>query len=412
MTAAERDASRRRSSLRRLAGDTAIVIAIALALALLLEAGLRLAGRLRTGSWPSTTRATVEEQIHRALALYRRHPYLNTAPNEGASAEAFGRQASFSARGYRSPDRPPRAAPGVRRVLFSGGSTTFDLLASSNQQSWPWQVETMLRSRGRPVEVFNAGFPGWTSLENTISLVIRDLDLRPDVVVLFQGINDLQPASHVPFDPQYEHGHADTAVRALGFELPPVRWYNRSLLVQWSRELVLGDIDPWRPMRARASGRELLSEVPKAALETFERNVRCYTAAAAAGGARVVLVTQTVRIRSGLEGPDLAYLGQWIEGLEPSAVGDQLERFNGVLRRLSHDGAAVLVDAAVDVEWRDSDFADPMHFSSAGSERMAAYMSDALEGTVLERPPEVSSSPPRSPRAGRDGGRGPARTGP
>jgi len=322
-------------------------------------------------------------EIHRALRLYRRHPFLNVAPREGASAAAFGKQASFNSLGYRSPERSRSKSPGVVRFVCSGGSTTFDISSVDDMSTWPWRIETTLRSHGLDVEVFNAGFPGWTSLENLVSLAIRDVDLAPDVAVLYQGINDLQPASHRPFDGQYEHGHADMVVRALGFELQPLKWYDRSLLVEKTRDLVLGEVDPWRRLRSASGPREFMPEVPAEAVATFERNVRSYVAVATAAGAQVVLVTQPIRVRRGSHDADLSYLAQWVDGLEPTAVPVQLERFNAVLRGLSLEGQTLLIDVAREVPWEDGDFADPMHVSARGSERMAAFLADSLERTVL-----------------------------
>ena len=93
-------------------------------------------------------------------------------------------------------------------------------------------LEADLLKRGAGVEVWNAGFPGWTSLENTLSFALRDRDLAPDVVLLYAGINDLQPGAHQPFDRAYEHGHAELARRALGFELAPPSLWSRSVLLE------------------------------------------------------------------------------------------------------------------------------------------------------------------------------------
>jgi lysophospholipase L1-like esterase len=364
------------------ARDAAIILVLSLAFAGLLEVGVRVAGRLRSTTWPSTKAARFTVEIHRALELYRRHPFLNASPREGARVVAFGKQASFNSLGYRSPERPRSKPPGVVRIVCSGGSTTFDLLALDDAGTWPWRVETALRRRGLDVEVFNAGFPGWTSLENLISLAIRDVDLAPDVVILYQSINDLQPASHRPFDAQYEHGHAEIVIRALGFDLQPLRWYERSVLVEKSRELVLGESDPWQRLSGPGAG-EPVPEVPAEAVTTFERNLRSYVAVAAAADARAVLVTQSIRVRRGSVDADLRYLAQWIEGLEPIAVASQLERFNEVMRVVSREGTALLIDVAREVPWEDGDFADPLHFSGRGSERMADFMARSLELTPL-----------------------------
>jgi lysophospholipase L1-like esterase len=362
--------------------DLFVILVSTLVLAILLEVGTRVVIRIGSHAWPTTEAVAFDTELRGLLGLYRRHPFLNTAPREGTSAAAFGKQASFNSLGYRSPERQVRRAPGTIRIVCAGGSTTFDLLSVDDSRTWPWRMEEILKQRGLEAEVFNAGFPGWTSLENLVSLAIRDLDLDPDIVVLYQGINDLQPASHRPFDSQYERGHAEETVRALGFELQPLRWYEHSLFVEKVRQLVVGDRDPWRRLQGAVAGDDGVQELPTEALETFERNVRSFVAVAAAGGAKVLLATQPARIRDAFAEADQAYLAQWIVGLDPKVVPGQLERFNAVVRERAMAGPALLADVARDVPWKDGDFADPMHFSADGSARMATFMADTIESVL------------------------------
>jgi lysophospholipase L1-like esterase len=360
--------------------NISIILISTIVLGIVVEVGTRVVIRIKTHSWPVTQAVEFDTEIRGLIRLYRRHPFLNTAPREGTRVAAFGKEISFNSLGYRSPERPAKKPPGAMRILCAGGSTTFDILSVNDSQTWPWQMEQILRERGLDAEVFNAGFPGWTSLENLVSLAVRDLDLDPDIVVLYQGINDLQPASHQPFDSQYEHGHAEETLRALGFELQPLNWYEHSLFVEKARELVVGKHDPWQRLQNLAPPEDGVLELPAAALETFDRNVRSFVAIAVAGGSRVVLVTQPLRVRSGSAEADRAYLAQWLLGLDPTAVPAQLERLNSVMRELTTAGPAVLADAAREVVWRDSDFGDPMHFSGDGSARMARFMADIVEG--------------------------------
>ena len=80
----------------------------------------------------------------------------------------------------------------------------------------------------------------WTSLESLVSLEIRDVDLAPDLVVVFSGVNDLQPAGHVPFHADYSVGHADILPRVTGVAPVPVRLVSRSVLLEW----LLGRLRP------------------------------------------------------------------------------------------------------------------------------------------------------------------------
>jgi hypothetical protein len=370
-----------------------------LAAALLLlsaEALLRVGLRLRDGAWPRTRAAEFHDQIRLLRKIYRGHAYLNTAPREGGEAAVFGKRATLDRLGYRSPERPRAKPPGVVRVLLSGGSTTFDVLAPDDAATWPRLLEDRLRSGRKLVEVWNAGFPGWTSQENVISLAIRDLDLAPDLAVLYQGINDLQPASHQPFDPQYEHGHAELARRALGLELPEPSWPGRSLLVEKLRDLGGKPADPWQALSGPAGSRRR-ERIPEEGIAAFERNVRSYAALARSRGAKVLLVTQPVRLRAASRDADLAYLAGWYPELRPESVPGELERLNEVLRRLSGEGLGDLADAAREISWADADFGDPMHYADPGRRKLVEY----LAPRIAERLPRgysggspLSSSPP------------------
>jgi len=354
-----------------------LLLATAVALVLLAggEAALRVALRLHDGAWPRTKAAAFYDQIHLLRRIYRRHAYLNTAPREGGRVEVFGKRATLNRLGYRSPERPKAKPPGIVRIVIAGGSTTFDVLAPDDASTWPNLLESRLRADARPIEIWNAGFPGWTSQENVISLAIRDLDLAPDLVILYQGANDLQPGAHQPFDPMYERGHAELTRRALGLELPPPSWLGRSLLVEKLRELASGPADPWQ-----ALGRPDLDAAPRRdhvapeSLATFERNVRSFAALARARRAGVILVTQPVRIRVAQRAADLDWLASWYPGLKPEAVPQELERLNDVLRRLDSEGVGTLADADRDIAWTDGDFGDPLHYTGQGRQKLVEYL--------------------------------------
>ncbi len=371
---------RQRDVVRKRLYDYGLVLGLSLLLLVVAEAALRLG----TSFWsdaPAATRISLfHDELAAALELYRLHPYLNTAPREGARVEAFGRRAAFNTLGYRSPERPLEKPPGVFRILCAGGSTTFDILAAGDETSWPWLLEQALRDHGFEVEVWNAGFPGWTSLENLVSLAIRDSELRPDLVVFFQGINDLQPASSQPFDRQYETGHAELSRRALGFELPPLRWHQRSLLLEKVRDQVVGPVDPWE--RVLSHPVPVQPEIPPAAVEVFERNLRSFQVLGRMHGARLLWVPQEIRLRAGELENDRRYLADWISGLEPEAVSGELEKLNEVMRRLGAEGPGRLLDPGYS-EWPDAEWADPMHFSPHGSRRFARFLSAAVAPELL-----------------------------
>jgi lysophospholipase L1-like esterase len=353
---------------------------VAIGLLALLELGVRGVMRLRDGSWPVSRQAQFEQGTRAALGLYRAHAFLNTAPREGATVEVFGKQASFNSLGYRSLERRLERPPGTARLVCLGGSATFDLQAASNDLAWPARLERLLSEGGPDTEVWNGGFPGWTSLETLIALALRDVDLDPDLMIVLQGLNDLQPGAHQPLDRHYERGHAEVARRTLGLEGPPTRalaWLRRSLLIEKTRELFLEPLDPSQHLQYSSTAPRLLQLDPGAG-EVFERNLRSQLGIVQAHGARTVLVTQPLRLRKGHPG-DLGYAAGWLPWLEPEAAPAALEELNEVTRRVAREQGLLLVDAARDVAWEDADFGDPFHFSAQGSERFARFLATALE---------------------------------
>lgn len=364
--------------------DGLIILLITGVMGCLIEAGVRVFIRLETHSWPVTEAVNFDLKIRELLRLYRRHPFLNTAPREGTRVATFGKTASLNSLGYRSPERELNKATGKIRVLCSGGSTTFDTLAENDARTWPWEMEEILRE-GADLEVFNAGFPGWCSLENLISLEIRDVDLKPDIVVLFQGINDLQPAAHRPFDRQYEHGHAERCIAVLGFNRRRLPWFEHSLFFEKSRNLILGRRNFWKWGWNSSPPDAQLPVIPEEALRTFERNIRSYIAIAQSNGAEVILATQTIRLRRSFIKEDRAHLEEWIPGLDPDSIPSQLDRMNSILRKLSTSESVSLADVAGELPLEDADFGDPMHFSTSGSEKMAEFMARSIEKVLLKR---------------------------
>ena len=368
---------------RRTIRDAGVILAVTGGLLVLSECAVRVYGRLRSGRWTHPSLIAFIDTAREVTRIYRRHPYLNAAPREGSRVAALGKIMSFNSLGYRSPERPAPKPPGVTRIVCSGGSTTFDVLAASDDRTWPWLLETELQRRGQPVEVWNAGFPGWTSLENLISLAIRDVDLAPDVVVLFQGINDLQPATQVPFNGQYEGFHTQVILTTLGLDMPSVPWYEHSLLLETVRTRLFGP----RPFVLELPGqRDIVQreEVPHQAIGVFERNVKSFVTITRSHDATAVLVTQPVRLRRASANADARYMERWIPGLKGERVPVELERFNDVLRSLASTNA-VLADAAADIVWNDEDFGDPLHFAPSGSAKLVQFLADRITAALRRR---------------------------
>lgn len=81
---------------------------------------------------------------------------------------------------------------GKLRIMAIGGSTTFDTQATDDDHTWPARLEFWLGKLGAsPVEVINAGVPGYTTLDSLIRLQAELYRFQPDILIVYEGHNDL-----------------------------------------------------------------------------------------------------------------------------------------------------------------------------------------------------------------------------
>lgn len=120
-----------------------------------------------------------------ALGTYVLHGHGNGAYRLGES-----RRAEIDAAGFRRPSVSRERHAGVSRVAFLGDSTTYGWLVPE-RDAYPRRVERVLTACGaHPLEVINAGVPGYDVPRMTDLLATHVAAWQPDVVVVMSGPND------------------------------------------------------------------------------------------------------------------------------------------------------------------------------------------------------------------------------
>ncbi len=131
------------------------------------------------------------------ISFYAPHHYMiyTLNPNAGGRSEDFfGSKPEYriNSIGYRGNEFSMKKQPGVFRIVCIGSSTTFGLHEPDEAQTYPRLLEDAL-SRAQPgsrIEVINAGTPGWTAAECLINFQFRVLELSPDMVIVYEGVNE------------------------------------------------------------------------------------------------------------------------------------------------------------------------------------------------------------------------------
>lgn len=110
--------------------------------------------------------------------------------------------------GFRGKEIPIEKPQGVFRIVAMGGSTTFGYCIENEEDTYPAILERLLNNvyKGNPkIEVINAGVSGYMSAESLINFQMRILDLKPDGIILYHGINDLRARMVPNFKGDYSH---------------------------------------------------------------------------------------------------------------------------------------------------------------------------------------------------------------
>lgn len=164
-------------------------------LAALGEAALRLRFSIRDRRNPYILRdlrrhAAVSEAYDLSLwevpgVSYRKNAALELDLPDGERLEV-----RINSRGFRTKEFAAEKPPGLFRIICLGGSTT--VIGRTNRETYPALLEVKLREEfpDRELEVLNFGVSKYGTGE-VIELALRSLRYRPDLVIKYNGANDL-----------------------------------------------------------------------------------------------------------------------------------------------------------------------------------------------------------------------------
>jgi lysophospholipase L1-like esterase len=265
------------------------------------------------GLWESLCRLTLEygsvkRGLEQSRARSQPHPYLGYALVPGfRSPDGATQQVSHNALGFRGRETSWQKPPGTYRILTTGGSSVYGQSESSDAAVWSQVLEDRLRQRHpeRALEVVNLGVPGWSSFEILINLELRGLELEPDLVIVYEAINDMRCALYKRGGPvtsdnlQWRQAWPVDRPSALEGMLAASRSYlvwRRYFTGYVARRADLGfyaitNYDPREPdlYWDYADG-----PAPEQGFENYRRNLELLVAACRARGARVLFATQAL----------------------------------------------------------------------------------------------------------------------
>lgn len=289
--------------------------------------------------------------------------------------------------GYRGEEVAVPKPQGVFRIVCMGGSTTYSASVEDYREAYPYRLQAELREAGyENVEVVNAGVFSYTTIETLVNFETRVLDLDPDLVIIYDGVNDIDSRLILP--KRYYTGDGIGYAQRLPVSAPTV--WERSTLIRmalvytgraepsisllknfvYTPESYVGNLFqnqvkngtyPAAPFRASPVMEILAANAPV----FFERNLRTLVAIADLAEVQVVLATFTAS----------PLFDDNPRASSPEFQAAYTEQ-NDVLRRIAASTSAELFDFAAVMPLDAVFFSDGVHYTAEGN---------ALRGELFAR---------------------------
>lgn len=335
-----------------------------------------------------------------APTLQRFHPFLGYSlrPNSSTDIEdRFGkRRYSTNSLGLRGRDVPRQKAAGTFRIICVGGSTTENAYVN-DEDTYPAQLERMLQAKhaGAKIEVLNAGRSAYSSAHLLIDFQLDLVELKPDLLIVYQAINDLMPMSYPDFEPDYRNFYTSYHLRRL-IETDLRRdpswpaWACRSGMGQLARRATRAMVS-WEFEEARERPDQVLASIPPQILRVYERNLRHLIRLAKRASVQVCLSTFAHMLKPDMGESHLKKLRRfpWFHHLSPWRANDALAAMNDIVRSLSKSEDTLLVDNERLMPKDFGLFLDCCHMWPAGCEMLAKNLCDAIVGSgIIDRRPQ------------------------
>jgi len=319
-------------------------------------------GLIRLRQWSKIGTAASYESLYRADETIQLRVLVPGARMGNITVNSLG---------FRGPEIPSTKPKGRLRLAFLGASTTFCAEVSGDSAVWPHLVVESLRARfpDADFDYVNGAAPGYTVKSSLKNLRHRIDALDPDIVVIYHATNDLSQEVRQLAETQ--------GLTSAGSNQQS--WFAQHLLL-W--ELVEKNLRVTVAKRGAESdqGRVMLDNVRLGT--KFRDDLTELVEAAGHGNRRVAVATFSTRLR-----PD-----QSAEEMKRSAVSalvympfmslDGLllgyARYNDVIRAVARDQRALLIGGENGIPGDATHFVDSVHFSDAGSRKMAERVFNAL----------------------------------
>jgi lysophospholipase L1-like esterase len=260
----------------------------------------------------------------------------------------------------------------------------------SDGEDWPSQVG---RALDGSVEVVNAGRPGATTSRNFSYLRDRLLRLDPDIVILYEGYNDMWRGfrSHAGEQPDYSTVDEGLPPANEPLEQGVLRWPWRPLFLTYH---VGKRLDGWlepppdRPPGPTPGSRPFVFD--PAIVAVYEHNLGAMVRLCRQRGVLPVVLTFAACDDPSLPEAEqrqrLRLVFREMPGLELDGAHAGMNLYREVTRKVARAEAATLIDLAALMPKDLAAYTDTVHFTPEGARTLAEILVTGLRDAGLVAP--------------------------
>ncbi|MFI5218140.1 MAG: SGNH/GDSL hydrolase family protein [Bacteroidia bacterium] len=307
------------------------------------------------------------QQLHQTV--YRRHPFLSVALNKNVKAvydetpNHDNHLVTTTELGTRWTGADLYDTTKIR-IACIGGSTTF-CIGVNDKNSWPALLQKKL---GSNYAVFNYGLSGYTTVEAIIQMALFIPEIKPRLIIFYEGWNDLHVYHTENTYPDYfSHGVAQLN------EVLAVHLEDSTCLGKLRRMSGLFYIADNIHERIFKQKETVRYSVPDENInKLFERNIHTLITLSSGLKSKPVFISQVLnpftKRHSG-------FSHQWTMHIEDNKVPVFMNQMNRIVENIcAADSNCVYFDFKNSITWQEKYFLDDGHFTIEGNE----IFSDAL----------------------------------
>ncbi|MEW6144877.1 MAG: SGNH/GDSL hydrolase family protein [Thermodesulfobacteriota bacterium] len=360
------------------AGQILLLVLSTILILVIAEIGLRLIERLGYFSYTfkMLNSAYTPFDVKTGEGLYYSHPYISYEMKPGYSIPG---EVTINSLGYRGEEFDAVKSPGVYRIVALGGSTTYGI-GLADDETYPYYLQKELRERlgTDKIEVINAGLVSATTAESLSRFLHKILPLDPDMVIFYEGYNDLPPRMFDGFSDDYYHfrknpqNHFSLLSNSLLYRLAASGF--RATL-HYPNTTLLSEI--WKFENLPAEDDKKIDNFNSTSSAVYERNLDYIIALARAKDITVVLSTFVFDE----DAPN------WNDYMPDVLWGKGIGQNNDVIKKLARKYDLPLIDLYSYGLGNKHIFLDSVHLTAGGNEEMAAVFAETI-APVIEKETE------------------------